>query len=275
MSPSPGSRLRERGRRVWRWFFPERMALPEEVRRAIRTVLPTLDLDRVAFYRGVPHLVRLVGSQAITLPDLLAPRRTGVYVDSDYWDTETVEGVGTLVHEAYHALQVQESGWGIGPLRPFLALYFACGAANRFRYKGHPMEEDAYRLAGRRRSLFESSFPGPAPDPAVVERCVHFAAPSAELRFWRKLAASTPLVKRFVTPETRRFWAIALLGFPPIGLWMLLWTAAASFVWLARLLVESAGVAVAGLLWGSGALLSAAEALPSLFRRAPGAPPSR
>ena len=39
----------------------------------------------------------------------------------------------------------------LGPFRPFLLLYFACGAANRFRYQGHPMEEDAYVLAGRPR----------------------------------------------------------------------------------------------------------------------------
>jgi hypothetical protein len=232
---------------LWRWFFPERAELPEEARRAIRAVLPTLDLDRVVFHRGMPHLVRLAGSQAITLPDLLLPRRTRIYIQPAYWEPESVEGLGTLIHEAYHALQVQESGWGFGPFRPFLALYFACGAANGFRYKGHPMEEDAYEVAGRRRSRFEATFATALPSREALEKeCECVAAPSSGLRFWRKLAASTPLVGRFAGPEARRLWAVALLGSPPIALWLLAWTGAASLVWAGMLLMEILGVAVAG-----------------------------
>ena len=241
---------------LWRWFFPERVELPEEARRVIRAVLPSLDLDRVTFHLGMPHLFRRVGSQAMTVPDLLLPRRTRVYVDPRYWDPGSVEGLGTLVHEAYHALQVQESGWGFGPFRPFLALYFACGAANGFRYKGHPMEEDAYRVAGRRRSRFESTFAAALPVREAVEReCECVAAPSSELRFWRKLAASTPLVKRFAAPQARRLWAVALLGSPPVALWLLVWTGAAALVWTARLFVEAGGALVGGTLWGLGSLL--------------------
>lgn len=240
----------------WRWFFPPRAEVPEEARRVIRAVLPKLDLDRVTFHQGMPHLIRLVGSQAVTVPDLLLPRRTRVYVDPRYWDPGSVEGLGTLVHEAYHALQVQESGWGFGPFRPFLALYFACGAANGFRYKGHPMEEDAYRVAGRRRSLFESTFTAAVPCGETVEKdCECVAAPSSELRFWRKLAGSTPLVKRFATPAARRLWAVALLGSPPVALWLLVWTGAAALFWLARLVVEAGGALVAGPLWALGSLV--------------------
>jgi hypothetical protein len=247
---------RRAGERLWRWFFPERIEPPEEVKRVIRAVLPTLDLDRVTFHSGMPHLIRLVGSQAITIPDLWLPRRTRIYVDPRHWDTETVEGVGTLVHEAYHALQIQESGWGFGPFRPFLALYFACGASNGFRYKGHPMEEDAYRVAGRRRSRFESTFAAALPVPEAVEReCECLAAASSEVRFWRKLAASTPLVRRFATPEARRLWAVALMGSPPIALWLLVWMGAVSLVWAARVLVEAGGALVAGPLRGLESLL--------------------
>jgi hypothetical protein len=228
------------------------------VTRILRAVYPSLDLGAVAFHRGVPHLVRLVRSQAITLPALLAPRRTRIYVGPGHWDPGTVEGLGTLVHEAYHALQAQESGWGFGPLRPFLVLYFACGAANLFRYHGHPMEEDAYRLAGRRRSRFESTFG--SVDAAGVEReSASLAALSSGLRFWRQLAASTPLVKRFLTPDARRAWAVALLGSPLVASWLLLWTGAAALVWLARLLVEGGGALIAGSLWGGGYLLSSIE----------------
>ena len=254
-----GDALRERGQRLWRWFFPPRVPLPEGARRVLCTLYPALDLDAVSFHLGMPHLLRLAGNVAITLPALLAPRRTRVYVEPRYWEPESVEGLGTLAHEAYHALQAQEAGWGLGPFRPFLVLYLACAAANRFRYRGHPMEEDAYRLAGNRRSLFESTFA--AADCEAMERgSADLAAPSSDLCFWRKLTASTPLVGRFVTPERPRLWPLALLGSPPLALWLLAWGFAASLVWLARLLVESGGAAAAGLLWGGGRLLASIEA---------------
>jgi len=229
--------------------------LPEGARRVLRTLYPGLDLDAVSFHLGMPHLLVYMGGVAITLPALLARRRVRVYVKPRYWDPESVDGLGTLAHEAYHALQAQEAGWGWGPLRPFLVLYLACSAANGFRYRGHPMEEDAYRLAGYRRSRFESTFS--AADCAAMEQgSAALAAASSDLRFWRKLAASTPLVKRFVAPEARRLWPLALLGFPPVALWLLVWGVAASILWIARLLVEAGGAAAAGLLWVGGLLLS-------------------
>jgi hypothetical protein len=253
-----GRRLQERARRLWRWLFPERIELPEEVARLVRTLYPALDLRAVTFHRGVPHLARLLGSEAITIPALLARRRTRIYVEPAYYDPSSVEGIGTLLHEAYHALQAQEAGWGFGPFRPFLTLYFACGAANRFRYKGHPLEEDAYRLAGRRHSLFETTFAAAAPDLAEVER---LAARSSGLELWRKLAVSTPLARRCVGEDARRLRAFALLGSPLIALWLLAWTLSVFLVWLARLLVEGIGAAVTGVLWSLGFMLSAIEGL--------------
>lgn len=257
---SLGEALKEKGRRLWIWFFPPRVPLPGEVERILRAIYPRLDLSAVSFHLGLPHFARWTGGVAITIPALLAPRRTRVYVDPRHWDVATAEGIGTLAHEAYHALQVQESGWGAGPLRPFLVLYFACGAANRFRYEGHPLEEDAYRLVGRRRSPFESALA--AADVVEIEReSERFATASSGLRFWRKLAASTPLVKGLAAADTPHLWRLAFLGFLPVSLWLLLWGLAASLVWVARLLVESAGAAAAGLLWGAGLLLSSLEAI--------------
>jgi hypothetical protein len=249
---NPGSRLKARARRLWRWLFPEEVALPDEARTVLRSVFPRLDLDAVSFHRGVPHLVRLLGSQAITLPDLLVPRRTRIYFEPGHFDPGTIEGLGTVVHEAYHALQVQDSRWGIGPLRPFIVLYFACGAANGFRYHGHPMEDDAYALAGRRRSPFElaACF---EPAERVAER---LAMPAAGLRFWGKLARSTPVAGRLLRPETQRLWLVVPLAFPLVTLWLLLWSGAAAAVWLARLLVEAGGALAAGVLWGIGSLLA-------------------
>lgn len=250
-----GDALRERGRRLWLWFFPPRVPLPEGARRVLRSLYPGLDLDAVSFHLGLPHFLSLAGNVAITLPALLAPRRTRVYVDPRHWKPESVEGLGTLAHEAYHALQAQEAGWGWGPFRPFLMLYLACAAANGFRYRGHPMEEDAYALAGHRRSQFETTFA--AAHPEVIERdSAGLAATSSQLRFWRKLAASTPVACRCFAGETRWLWLLGPLGAPPVGIWLLLWALATGLVWLARLLVESVGAAVAGILWGTGRLLN-------------------
>ncbi|HSN89402.1 MAG TPA: hypothetical protein VL025_21745 [Thermoanaerobaculia bacterium] len=249
---APGHRLKARARRLWRWFFPEEVALPDEALRVLRSVFPRLDLDAVSFHRGMPHLIRHLGGQAITLPDLLVPRRTRVYFDPPYFDPGSVEGLGTVVHEAYHALQVQDSRWGIGPLRPFIVLYFACGAANGFSYHGHPMENDAYAVAGRRYSPFERA--------ACFEPCERVAerlsTPASGLRFWGKLARSTPGVGRLLSPGTRRLWLAVPLAFPPVLLWLLLWSVAAAVAWLARLLVEMAGGVAAGALWTAGSVLS-------------------
>lgn len=253
-----GNALRVRGRRLWLWFFPPRVPLPERARAVLRSLYPGLDLDAVSFHLGLPHLLSLAGNVAITLPALLAPRRTRVYVDPRHWSPESVEGLGTLAHEAYHALQAQEAGWGMGPFRPFLMLYLACAAANRFRYRGHPMEEDAYVLAGHRRSRFETLFA--AADAETIERdSCGLAAASSELRFWRKLAASTPVARRCYVPESRWLWLLGALGALPVGAWLLFWTLATSLVWIARLLVESVGAAVAGLLWGTGLLVGSLE----------------
>ncbi|HEY2289060.1 MAG TPA: hypothetical protein VGM86_00040 [Thermoanaerobaculia bacterium] len=242
-----GARLQDQGRRLWRWLFPPRVELPEEVARLVRALYPTLDLDAVRFHRGMPHLTRLTRSEAITIPAPFARRRTCVYVDPRYYDPGSVEGIGMLLHEAYHALQAQEAGWGLGPFRPFLALYFACGAANGFRYEGHPLEDDAYGLAGRRHSRFELAFAGgERPDPGAA-LLAGLATASSGVRSWPALARSLPLAP----PR----W----LALPLLPLWLLLWAGAAAIVWLARLLVEGLGALAAGLLWGCGIFLSAIE----------------
>jgi hypothetical protein len=243
-----GRQLQALARRLWRWFFPERIDLPEEARAVLAAVYPALDLGAVSFHRGVPHLLRLAGSQAMALPAALTPRRTRVYVEPGFWDPRSVDGLGLLAHEAFHALQIQDSGWGIGPVRPFLILYLACAAANGFRYRGHPMEEDAYQLAGRRRSPFEALL---VIRPAEPEACCALATQASGLRFWEKLAVSAPGAARL--PGATRTFLV-----PPLaGLWLLLWTGAAAGLWLARLLVESAGAVAAATLWiaGSGITL--------------------
>lgn len=222
-----------RAERLRRWLFPPEVELPEPARRVLRSVYPTLDLRGVRFHLGIPHVFNAFAIQGITLPGKLLPRRTRIYIDPRYWDPGSVQGLGLLLHEAYHALQIQEAGPGIGLLRPFLVLYLACAAGNRFRYAGHPMEDDAYGLAGDRESRFESMFHGKE---ITAEECGCLATPASGLRFWERLARSAP-------GRLPRF-----LRVPWAGIWLLLWTVITALLALAKGLVEGIGALVLAVL---------------------------
>ena len=230
---SPGERLRTRARRLWRRLFPKEIELPEEARRTLEELYPSLDLGRVRFHRGLPHLLTGV-AEGITLPGVLSPRLCRIYLQPRYWRPGTPGGLDLVAHEAFHALQMQEAGPGLGLIRPFIILYLACAAGNRFRYHGHPMEDDAYCVAGRSGSLFERTCACGGPLDEIAVR-------TSRLAFWRRLAASAPG---------------GLLGAP---VWLLAWTGAAALLWLAWLLVVGAGSAAAGAVWLSGMVLSGIE----------------
>ena len=227
--------MSSRAERLQRWLFPPEVELPEPARRVLRSVYPTLDLRGLRFHLGIPHFFKLFAIQGITLPGKVFPRHTRIYIEPRFWDPGSVDGLGLLLHEAYHALQLQEAGPGIGLLRPFLVLYLACAAGNRFRYAGHPMEDDAYRLAGDRESLFESLFHGKE---ISAEGCECLATPASGLHFWGLLGASAPGAKGLP-------W---LLRVPWAALWLLLWTAAVAVLALAKGLVEGVGAVLVLLL---------------------------
>lgn len=239
---SLGQRLRRRARRLWEWLFPPRIELPEEVLRLLAGSYPTLDLRRVSFHRGLPHLLR-VAAQGMTLPAVLSPVGCRIYIEPRSWDTASVRGLGLLLHEAFHALQMQEAGPGLGLLRPFLVLYLACAAGNGFRYRHHPMEGDAYRVAGTGRSLFECADGAPG--------CI--SVETSGLRFWRKLAASTPGSRAVRSP-----WVIPLFV-PVVLVWLVAWTGAVALLASAKLLVEGGGAVVAALLWIAAGVISLFE----------------
>lgn len=202
------------------------MELPETARRVLRDVYPTLELSRLRFHLGIPHLVRIAGLQGIALPGRVWPRRVRIYIDPAWWDPGSDAGLGLLIHECFHALQLQESGPGLGLLRPFVILYLACASGNRFRYAGHPLEDDAYRIAA---------------DEAVA---------SSNLRFWRRLAESTPgwrsLLRSHLPSPLQRLLLSLLV--PWVALWLLLWTAIVALLALLKGLLEGVGAVLVGAL---------------------------
>jgi hypothetical protein len=238
---SRGERLRGQARRLWHRLFPEEVELPEEARRALAALYPTLDLGRVRFHRGLPHLLAGVAS-GITLPGVLSPRLCRIYIQHRCWRPDALDGLDLLAHEAFHALQMQEAGPGLGLVRPFIVLYLACAAGNGFLYRGHPMEDDAYRVAGRPGSLFASTCAcGGAIEEIAVEEIAaieEIAVRTSGLSFWRRLAASAPG---------------GILGVP---FWLPAWIGAAAILWTAWLATVGAGSLLAGAVWLSGTALS-------------------
>ena len=230
--------MRSRAERLQRWLFPPEVELPEPARRVLQSVYPTLDLGSLRFHLGIPHFFKVFAIQGITLPGRVFPRRVRIYIEPRFWQPGSVDGLGLLLHEAYHALQLQEAGPGIGLLRPFLVIYLACAAGNRFRYAGHPMEDDAYRLAGDRESLFESMFHGRPGKEVSPEGCECLATPASGLQFWKRLAESAPGGRRLP-------WLVRV---PWAALWLLLWTAIVAVLALAKGVVEGVGAALVLLL---------------------------
>ena len=236
-----------RSERLRRWFFPPEVELPEAARRIVRAVYPTLDLGAVRFHLGIPHVFHILAIQGITLPGRISPRRVRIYIEPRFWRPDTVDGLGLILHEAFHALQIQEAGPGLGLLRPFVVLYLAIAAGNRFRYAGHPLEDDAYCLAGDWESRFESSFQGLE---ITEEECACLATSASGLRFWSRLAESFPGWRKIAAgrlPRAARAALLALLS-PWVAGWLLLWTSVIVFLGLLKALVEGVGaVAVAAL----------------------------
>lgn len=234
--------LREsRAARLRRWFFPPEVELPEPARRILSTVYPTLDLSAVRFHLGIPHVFNVLAIQGVTLPGRLRPRRARIYLSPPFWQPGTVDGLGLLLHEAFHALQIQEGGAGLGLLRPFVILYLAFAARNGFRYAGHPMEDCAYGLAGDAGSRFEAAFHDAGCAGITPEACGPMATERSGPGFWRLIAESTP-------GWNRAGKAGRVLLLPWVGAWLAAWTAAVAVLALLKGIVEMLGGIAVGVL---------------------------
>jgi hypothetical protein len=201
--------LKDAATRTWRWFFPERIEPAECVLELLRFVYPTVDWESVSFYDGWPHFIGFSPNVAITLPDTYTPHRINIYFKPGRWDPCTCDGLGLIVHEGFHALQIRDTLGGLGPgfARPFIVQYLACWAANGFKYDDHPMEEAAYVVAGRANSLYEACCSSTrracdcSTDPPSVDvaglaafqaACAHVVQQDSGLNFLRDLAHCTP-----------------------------------------------------------------------------------
>jgi hypothetical protein len=165
--------VKQAARDVWQWYFPREISPPDCVLALLRTVYPTVDWDSVTFHDGIPHVIS-TGQSAITLPDTYSFTGIGVYFASGAWDTCSEDGLATIVHEGMHVLQLQGAigGVGLGFARPFIIQYLSCWAGHGFSYDEHPMEREAYRVAG-----CPSASPPRCPQPSLFEACYDASRP--------------------------------------------------------------------------------------------------
>lgn len=91
------------------------------LRELLAALYPTVRWEEVSFHEGIPPLLGLFTQGGITFPDPLGTRAIDVYVAR--WDPCGTAGLALLVHEAFHVLQFQEGGAGIGPIRGFSLRY--------------------------------------------------------------------------------------------------------------------------------------------------------
>lgn len=134
------------------WQFEEAPGL----RQVVGLVFPTLHLSRVRLRRGIPRIARRLRPRpgAITLPHPFVPGRVEIHFQPHRFQPASLRGLDLVLHESFHALQVQECGGrlGLGLAHPFILLYVSLMVAVGMIYPRHPMERDAYAQFGDRRS---------------------------------------------------------------------------------------------------------------------------
>ena len=274
---------------VWNWFFPEQIFLPKCVRELLEFVYPDVDWDRVSFHEGMPHVVGVTDKSAITLPHPFRLNRIQIFFKPEKWDPCSCDGLGLIVHEGYHVLQIQGilDGFGLGLLNPTTILYLACWADNGFSYEGHPAEDEAYGIAGKPDSLFETCCRSLADlpcdcrcnPPSLNEvglqdfkaNCDKIVQQSSGPGFWERLAGCTPGLEAIADAARAIFNRTCRADAPPLSLflaclfgsiisgllwviyglyfvlWLVIWTLAALILALLDVIVGIIGGIISGI----------------------------
>jgi hypothetical protein len=127
-----------------RTVFPKRVQPSKQLIEMLKVIYPTLDLDRIRFFEGIPWFTRYVAPYvtAQALPDTYSLRKLNIHVKE--YDESSPNILADIVHEAYHMVQYErfQNAWGIGFLRSFIVYYNACYITRG--YRNNPFEIPAY-----------------------------------------------------------------------------------------------------------------------------------
>jgi hypothetical protein len=132
------------------------LAPPGDLNRLLSGLFPELNTAAVQWYGTLPwFMAPFKWVSGITLPDALSRHKVCIYLRQ--WEPSDPEWVALAVHEAYHALQIQEAarqyGWQLGTWHPFLWHYLASWM--KHGYRRHPLEMPAFAFEADFRDAFE------------------------------------------------------------------------------------------------------------------------
>lgn len=185
-------------------FFPRVKNVPDCVLDLLKFIYPTVDWSNVVFHEGLPLVLAAGTQKAVVVPDWWTPCVVRVYFRPGEWDPCTCRGLGIIVHEGFHVLQIYDSGQcGVFMVRPFTILYLACLAGVGFDYNKHPMEppafavEDAYNECCRIENRpCDCGTSPPTLIPSRLEKfksvCSHVVQTSSGLEFFSGMGNCTP-----------------------------------------------------------------------------------
>ncbi len=135
---------------------PDRVTIPADLGKLLKKLYPQLQQSKLSWHRELPWFVRGFGwVSGITLPWAFGRERIGIYLK--HWEPSDPNWVALAVHEAYHALQIQQAAeqypYHWGSWHPFLLAYLA--SWTRHGYRRHPLELPAYAYEADFAEAFE------------------------------------------------------------------------------------------------------------------------
>jgi len=182
---------------------PDRIALPVCLLDVYKSLFPELNFGKLAFFRGTPwYLPRSMTGFAF--PASLGVGTVNIYVRDDMYEPCSKKTFLLIAHELVHALQFQQSGFGVGLFSFGLANYVACAlAAGSFvGDHDHPAEREAYDYAdgtapvGMLRACIDS--------PAAIRPCdcSGNAGSKPNATFYETLISRCPSITKSSATET-------------------------------------------------------------------------
>jgi len=156
-SAVPNARSSERSvDRVVARLIPRPVTPPADLNRLLIGLFPELNTGVVYWYHGLPWFMRpFEWVSGITLPCTFSRGTICIYLRP--WEPADPDWVALAVHEAYHALQMQEASqafrWHASTWHPFLWHYLASWM--RHGYRRHPLEMPAFLYEADFRDAFE------------------------------------------------------------------------------------------------------------------------
>jgi len=132
------------------------VAPPADLNRLLQGLFPELNTGALFWYHGLPWFMGpFKWVSGITLPGAFSRHEVWIYLR--IWEPSDPDWVALAVHEAYHALQMQEAAqhfrWRFGTWHPFLWHYLASWM--KHGYRRHPLEMPAFLYEADFRDAFE------------------------------------------------------------------------------------------------------------------------